>query len=87
MSPIHSIGFCPICGGGICGVRICGTESPHGLIVCDECEAIWLKPDLDSQHQYPSAEDARCPICNESLWGPNSRWANDEDLKSLKFEV
>ena len=40
MNPFHSIGFCPVCGGGLCGVRLCSEDSPHGLISFDECEAI-----------------------------------------------
>ncbi|TWU42398.1 hypothetical protein [Novipirellula artificiosorum] len=93
MSPKHSIDFCPICGGGLCGVRICGlrrqdnqmASGGHGLIVCDECEAIWLEPDVSAPHQYPDACDARCPICNEPLWGAQSRWADADDLELLAW--
>ncbi len=98
MSPKHSIDFCPICGGGLCGIRICGVASqqsetpsagsngPHGLVVCDECEAIWLDPDVSTAHQYPAAEDARCPICKEALWGDSNHWADADDLKLLGWE-
>ena len=111
MSPHHSVGFCPICGGGLCGIRICGIPSestqgdvkptqspvasaaqeaglpvaanPHGLIVCDECEAIWLDPDVASEHTYPDSENALCPICGKALWGPASRWADQADVEAL----
>lgn len=100
MSPRHSIDFCPICGGGLCGIRICGvaprrdperaddshSNEPHGLVVCDECEAIWLDPDVTTAHQYPAAEDARCPICKEALWSTSSRWADWDDIKVLGWE-
>ncbi len=100
VSPKHSIGFCPICGGGLCGIRICGVDpdmadvrfariandAAHGLVVCDECEATWLTPDLETPHQYPDAEDARCPICSEPLWGDKSRWADWQDIQSLGWE-
>ncbi|TWU56506.1 hypothetical protein Poly51_24170 [Rubripirellula tenax] len=103
MSPKHSINFCPICGGGLCGIRICGVAAkdsidienqfaktgstqPHGLIVCDECEAIWLEPDVNTAHQYPNIEDAKCPICQEALWGPQSRWADATDVETLEWE-
>ncbi|MGI9474378.1 MAG: hypothetical protein ACR2NZ_22745 [Rubripirellula sp.] len=100
MSPHHSINFCPICGGGLCGIRICGidpskseerfartgSDAAHGLVICDECDAIWLEPDLATAHQYPDLEDARCPICAETLWGVNSRWANQEDVETLGWE-
>ncbi|EMI21594.1 hypothetical protein RMSM_01481 [Rhodopirellula maiorica SM1] len=102
VSPTHSIDNCPICGGGLCGVRICGLPQkskepapsrdsasvanpplPHGLVVCDECEAIWLEPDLTSPHQYPNGCDARCPVCLGPLWGDQSRWASQTDLEVL----
>ncbi len=101
MSPQHSIDFCPLCGGGLCGIRICGfqregdlaqdsrinAEFPHGLVVCDECDAIWLEPDLTTAHQYPDVENAKCPICHDALWGPNSRWANRSDLARLQWDM
>ena len=100
MSPNHSINFCPICVGGLCGIRICGiapdqsedlfsrtgSDAPHGLVVCDECDAIWLEPDLSTAHQYPDVESARCPICSDHLWGKNGRWANQADVESLGWE-
>jgi hypothetical protein len=100
VSPKHSIGFCPVCGGGLCGIRICGidpagssqrisksgSDAPHGLVICDECEAIWLEPDTSTAHQYPSVDDSRCPICDQPLWGDHSRWADVEDAASLGWE-
>jgi len=97
VSPKHSIDDCPICGGGLCGIRICGSptradhqeqpiapdDASHGLIVCDECEAIWLAPDTSTDHQYAEAENAACPVCSEPLWGPQSRWASLDDIQSL----
>lgn len=94
MSPLHSIDFCPICGGGLCGIRICGLSSEagttnrrgdsiHGLIICDECEAIWLDPDTSSDHVYPDPMHSRCPVCTEPLWGDSSRWANGTDIDAL----
>jgi hypothetical protein len=85
---MFSIGRCPICGGGLCGVRLCGAEThqPHGLIVCDECEATWLRPDLNSPHQYLDSCDSRCPVCVAPLWGSGARWATYEDLLALGWE-
>ena len=56
---------------------------PHGLIVCDECEAIWLEPDTSTDHVYPKAEDAACPICAQSLYGQQSRWATMAYVEAL----
>ena len=98
MSPKHSIDYCPICGGGLCGIRICGlvpaedralgqpdNVDAHGLIVCDECEAIWLEPDVTTDHQYPDSEEAACPVCSAALWGEQSRWASEADIVSLDW--
>ncbi len=86
--PVHSVDLCPLCGCGLCGIRVCGmnTDHPHGLVVCDECEALWTEPDTTSEHQWRDAEDPRCPICNESLWSSNGRWALREDLERIGWQ-
>ncbi len=92
MCPQHSIDYCPICGGGLCGIRIYGVNqeqptdenlTPTGLIVCDECEAIWLEPDTSSPHQYPDIDNPVSPISGEPLWGETSRWATLQDVETL----
>ena len=90
MSPRHSIDFCPICGGGLCGIRICcepesngeNETLPRGLIVCDECEAVWLEPDTSSEHLYLDAINPTCPMCQKSFW-ENSHWANTKEVEAL----
>ncbi len=76
----------------MCGIRIYGvnqdneteqTHSPHGLIICDECEALWLEPDTSTPHQYPDLDNPVSPINGEPLWGEHSRWATIEDVESL----
>ena len=59
--------------------------SAHGLIVCDECEAIWLEPDTSTDHVYPDAEHAECPVCSQPLWGRQSRWADYADIELLHW--
>lgn len=83
--PLHSVDVCPVCGCGLCGIRICGfgTDQAHGLIVCDECEALWVEPDTCTPHVFRDAENPCCPICGEALWGEQSRWANRDDLVQL----
>lgn len=81
----YSTHTCPICGGGLCMVRVCaghGSTPSHGLIVCDECEAIWMQPDMNSPHVYPDAESAACPICRGDLYR-DTRFANESDLHDL----
>jgi hypothetical protein len=53
------------------------------LIVCDECEAIWLDPDVSSDHVYPDPIQSACPVCSQPLWGDQSRWANQADITAL----
>ena len=86
--PLHSVDVCSICGCGLCGIRICGyqTDQPHGLVVCDECEAIWTQPDTSSPHLWRDAELPLCPVCEQPLWSNHSRWATREDLKQIGWE-
>lgn len=86
--PLHSIDVCSVCGCGLCGIRICGfdTDHPHGLVVCDECEAIWTEPDTTGPHQWRDSEYPTCPVCQQALWGTHSRWANREDLQRLGWQ-
>lgn len=99
-SPLYWIAQCPVCGGGLLGVRLChgdptgklatnagnrhvgSTTDPHGLIICDECEAIWRHPDLQIPHEYPAAEDAKCPRCQTDLW-QQSHWASLDEVSRL----
>jgi hypothetical protein len=86
--PLHSVDVCSICGCGLCGIRICGfdTDKPHGLVVCDECEALWTQPDTRTPHMWRDAEHPHCPICDAPLWGAHSRWATREDLEKLGWQ-
>jgi hypothetical protein len=87
-APWIHIGECPLCGNGLCRLRY-GVD-PQGVkrlyAMCDECEAIWLKPDLLSKYQFPDAEDPLCPISGEALYGPKSGWARPEDLQGTDWE-
>lgn len=86
--PFHSIATCPICGGGLCGLRICTGDDPTrampggGFVMCDECEAVWMEPDITTDHIYVDPENPKCPICRGGLWG-GSRWANRDEVQSL----
>jgi len=86
--PLHSVDVCHVCGCGLCGIRICGlsTEHPHGLIICDECEALWTEPNTHADPIWRDAENPTCPICGQPLWGPDSRWANRGDLVHLGWQ-
>lgn len=86
--PLHSITTCPVCDGGLCGIRICTGDDPttampeKGFVMCDECEAVWLEPDIATKHIYVDSVAPKCPICRGGLWGC-SRWAERSDLETL----
>lgn len=82
----YSIGFCPICGGGLCSIRACGLtndQPSHGLVICDECEAMWLQPNLNGVHLYPDSETPLCPIDQTPLYQGCNRWATPADIEQL----
>jgi hypothetical protein len=83
--PRHSVAICPCCDQGLCGVRILELPdgSIEGLIVCDECEAIWRDPTLASKPTYPDPVVAYWPQRSVELWGNLTRWANLHDIESL----
>ena len=92
VGPLHSIAHCPICGGGLCGVRICAGDDPteplpgRGFILCDECEAVWMQPDVSSEHLYVDPETPKCPICGGNLWR-TSRWATHDEIRQLGWSA
>jgi hypothetical protein len=77
-TPCHSIGTCPICGDGLCGIRIYATndDSSYGLVVCDECDAVWTEPNLATKPYIPDSEDERSPVDGQPIWGATSHWAD-----------
>lgn len=83
----HNVSSCPICGGGLCGIRSffdSDASLSHGLVVCDECEAIWLQPDTRGVHVYADPESPVCPISGLGLYDSKvSRWANADDVAML----
>ncbi len=78
------IGECPVCVDGLCRVRFCCSQNgeSHLLAVCDECEAIWVQPDTTTLRVFADATDARCPICNQPLYGPQSHWATEQEVNA-----
>ena len=66
----------------------CSAGKSAGLYaMCDECEAIWLQPDIATEHFYPPADSPRCPLCDDPLFGNHARWANTEDILSTVWEA
>ncbi len=79
---MYHAGSCPVCGDGLLGMRVCGD---HALIVCDECEALWTDPACAGAARFPKGEASLCPICGESLWGPQAHWADDAEVRELNW--
>lgn len=85
----YSVAACPVCGGGLCTVRVFLAPDgslDHGLVVCDECEAIWLQPDVAVRHVYVDPEAPTSPISGQPLYDRHaSRWAEWSDIESLHW--
>jgi hypothetical protein len=69
---------CPVCGDGLCRVRICQHRGRlTGAILCDECETVWTDPSMKQKFtQGNEPATPCCPDCKNSLWEPNSHWAD-----------
>lgn len=78
---------CPICQCGLRRVRACtgtGDQAPlHGYVLCDDCETVWREPNLRSEQEPSDASQAACPVCHQPLYGPQARWATEEDIVAL----
>jgi hypothetical protein len=55
----------------------------HGLVVCDECEAMWTEPDTTKPPLFGSPEVLCSPITGEEIWPEPNRWATLEDVALL----
>ena len=81
-SPWIHIGECPVCVNGLCRVRTCEDEQGrrHLYAMCDECEAIWVKPDTASERVFPRGEEPLCPVCSRPLYGEQAHWTEPEEI-------
>lgn len=84
-TPTFSVGLCPVCGGGRCGIRIyhAGTARAYGLVICDECEALWTEPDRMAEPIYAQSEQPCSPIDGWPLWDDRSDWADLAQVAQL----
>ncbi len=88
-TPSFSVGQCPICGDGLCGIRIYHADSPraYGLVICDECEALWTEPNLSLKPVFPGVfadSDMACsPVDGWPLWDGSSHWADLQECARL----
>ena len=79
---MYFAGFCRVCGEGLLGVRVC-KNGALPLIVCDECESMWSDPKLTGPAKTPRDVDG--PVGDAELWGPDSHWADANELDRLQW--
>lgn len=68
------LGTCSVCEQGNLGIRICSLAE-DAVIICDECDALWLSTDLSQAPVFPEQPDLPCPQCNGNLIEPPAHWA------------
>jgi hypothetical protein len=54
--------------------------------MCDECEAIWLGPQIDVPPHFPEQPEIPCPHCQVSLLSEQSKWADNAKVKELEWD-
>ena len=78
------VGVCPVCENGVGGVRLCHD---HAVVVCEECESVWLDPDLTQRPTSPPAPDTPCPVCRHPLYGDETAWATAQQVADLGWSA
>ena len=75
---MYYIGFCPVCVDGPLGIYVCGEN--HMIIMCDECDSIWLDTELSGEPYFPTQHDFRCPYSDDSLYSHGAHWASKDEI-------
>lgn len=78
---------CPICGGGSIGFRRCGGITKL-VLMCDECDAVWLEPTETSAASalFPEGPDFRVPGCTFTVGGTGARWATWDEVAAAGWK-
>jgi len=84
-STLYVVGYCPSCGTGPLGVRICGACG-RPAVLCEECDALWPSTDTTGCPVFPRQPDVPCPDCGGSLVDRPSHWARFFELESLGWQ-
>ena len=80
------VGFCPVCGEGTLGLRVCGGQEDV-VVLCDECDAVWLYPDCEGEAIYPEQPHLPCPQCGASLVEEPAHWASADEIESCGWSA
>lgn len=84
-SVYYVVGFCPSCGTGPVGIRRCG--GCHQLFaLCDECDAIWSSPRLETKPRFLEQPDLPCPNCATPLASKPSHWAGFREIEPAGWQ-
>jgi len=81
---MYYLGFCRICSTGPLGLRRCG-ECGNVVVLCDECDAIWISADLKDKPHLAQAGELPCPECKASLVDAPSRWATKTQIEATDW--
>ena len=74
---MYYVDQCPICEGGLRGFRTC--PQGHIVVLCDECEAIWINP-TDTSPQFSAPSTAVCPMCGSDLFDNLAHWSDTQEI-------
>jgi hypothetical protein len=77
---MYYVGTCPVCEQGTLGLRVCAGQGDL-VVLCDECDAVWLYPDCAGEAIYPEQPTLPCPQCGESLLEASSHWADEQEIQ------
>jgi hypothetical protein len=81
---VYFVGTCRCCGQGLLGIRIC-CEDQIGLVLCEECDAIWLEPTCAGDPLFPGQPESTCPRCGRPIWHPPAHWASQDEVDRLDW--
>ncbi|MCA9077469.1 MAG: hypothetical protein KDA93_20755 [Planctomycetaceae bacterium] len=77
---MYYVGICPQCEEGLLGIRVCDDQT---VVLCDECDALWLSPPEKDAPPATLRADPPCPSCGDPLWGEQAHWADRKQVESV----
>jgi hypothetical protein len=50
------------------------------MIMCDECDSIWLATDLSGEPYFPESSEYFCPYGHHKLYAQGAHWASKDEI-------